>query len=81
MSNRNKRETKQLPNPDPSGASTTPTMDVSAATLDLLETGRAELLQRRQQLTQQLAELDAAIQRQVGGIQLMQTLLGRDGAG
>jgi hypothetical protein len=51
------------------------TMTVSQETLDLLVEGRNALLQQRQQIVQDLQEIDTLIQRQEGGIQLMQTLL------
>jgi hypothetical protein len=52
-----------------------PSMTVSQATLDLLIEGRNELVKERQQMMQQMQQIDAAIQRQEGGIQLMQNLL------
>lgn len=54
-------------------------MEVSQETLELLRKGHASLVQRRQQVAQQLQEVDAAIQRQVGGIQVLEGLLAGEG--
>lgn len=51
---------------------------VSQATLDLLVQGRSDLAARRAQVAQELANLDARLQRQEGAIELMQALLAQE---
>ena len=48
---------------------------VSAASLERLQQGHAGLLRQRQELMEKLRELETAIARQEGGIQLMQLLV------
>ena len=50
-------------------------LTVSAASLERLQQGLSGLLRRRQELTNELRELETAIARQEGGIQLMQMLV------
>ena len=48
---------------------------VDTTTLDMLMQGKDGLLQKRQELLAKVAEVDVLIQRQEGGIMLMQALL------
>jgi hypothetical protein len=57
-------------------------MSVSQETLELLQQGRDSLLQRRQQLAAEMQQIDVLIQRQEGGITLLEQLLaGQEPAG
>lgn len=57
-------------------APTQPKFTVSQETLDLLNQGKASMLERRQEMLNVLQELEKKILQQEGGIMLMQTLLG-----
>ncbi len=50
-------------------------MEVSQETLDLLIKGKDTLLQRRQQLIEQIQTVEGALMKQQGGIDVMTNLL------